>query len=179
VQFPSEPWEKLDIDVVGPFVTAAWDCHLALTLTEFSGLNKPSQSATAANVITFLTSAFSMFHHITQHIRTSVYRRAANGAVERFHRIYKSCCPTREAVEENSHGIPQFTVLVHMPPPDCLCLSYYTEEKCAYALTGTCTDIWRGYCSNLEKGPPHAPPCYNLQIHPHPTPKPDTESSKL
>ena len=32
MQFPSEPWEELGIDVVGPFQTAAWDCHFALIL---------------------------------------------------------------------------------------------------------------------------------------------------
>lgn len=33
VPFPSEPWEKLGIDVVGPFETATMDCHFAITLS--------------------------------------------------------------------------------------------------------------------------------------------------
>ncbi len=31
---PSAPWEKLAIDIVGPFETAAWNCRYALTLTD-------------------------------------------------------------------------------------------------------------------------------------------------
>lgn len=43
VKFPSEPWEKLGLDVVDPFETAGPDFHYALTLTDYhsKGLRLP------------------------------------------------------------------------------------------------------------------------------------------
>ena len=35
VPLPSAPWEKLAMDIVGPFETAVWDCRYALTLTDY------------------------------------------------------------------------------------------------------------------------------------------------
>uniref|UniRef100_A0A8C8DDQ5 Integrase catalytic domain-containing protein n=1 Tax=Oryzias sinensis TaxID=183150 RepID=A0A8C8DDQ5_9TELE len=118
VSFPSSPWDKMAIDVVGPFETAALDCKYAITLVDYH--SKWSEvgfaaSVTAQTVIYFLSSVFSRFGNPgtvvsdngsqftsaefatfllsrdIKHIRTSVYHPAANGAVERFHRVLKSC----------------------------------------------------------------------------------------
>ncbi|RXN33780.1 meprin A subunit beta-like protein [Labeo rohita] len=35
VPFPSTPWDKVAVDVVGPFDTAVWDCRYALTLIDY------------------------------------------------------------------------------------------------------------------------------------------------
>uniref|UniRef100_A0A1A7WTA5 Gypsy retrotransposon integrase 1 n=1 Tax=Iconisemion striatum TaxID=60296 RepID=A0A1A7WTA5_9TELE len=115
------PLEKLAMDLVGPLETAFWDCKYAITLTDYH--SKWPEVAFTASVTTdtvksFLTSVFSRFGNplslVTdngsqftsvnfatflkergiQHIRTSVYHPAANGAIERFHRVLKSCIQT-------------------------------------------------------------------------------------
>lgn len=35
VPLPSGPWEKLSIDILGPFETAVWNCQYALTLIDY------------------------------------------------------------------------------------------------------------------------------------------------
>lgn len=32
VDFPSRPWERVGIDITGPFDCATWDCHFAMSL---------------------------------------------------------------------------------------------------------------------------------------------------
>lgn len=118
VPFPSQPWEKLAVDIVGPMETAPWDCRYAITLTDYHSKWPEvafGATITSDNAISFLTSIFSRFGNpnsiVTdngtqftsaefaeflksrdiQHIRTSVYHPAANGAIERFHRVLKSC----------------------------------------------------------------------------------------
>ena len=118
VPFPSQPWEKLAMDIVGPMEVAPWDCKYAITLTDYHSKWPEvafTSTVTSDNVITFLTSVFSRFGNPSsivtdngsqftsaefaafvksrdiQHIRTSVYHPAANGAIERFHRVLKSC----------------------------------------------------------------------------------------
>lgn len=118
VLFPSVPWDKVAIDVVGPFETAVWDCCYVLTLIDYHSKWPEvafTASITTQSVITFLSSVFSrygnprtiVYDNGTQftsadfskflkerdirHIRTSLYHQAANGAVKRFHRILKSC----------------------------------------------------------------------------------------
>jgi len=117
VPFPSMPWEKVAVDIVGPFETATWDCRYIMTLIDYHSKWPEvafTSSITSKNVINFLTSVFSRFgnpHYIVsdngcqfksvefaaflkdrdiQHIYTSVYHPAANGAIERFHRVLKS-----------------------------------------------------------------------------------------
>uniref|UniRef100_A0A3B3CC70 Gypsy retrotransposon integrase-like protein 1 n=1 Tax=Oryzias melastigma TaxID=30732 RepID=A0A3B3CC70_ORYME len=118
VPFPSLPWEKVAIDVVGPFETAVWDCRYAITMVDYHSKWPEvgfAASVTSETVISFLSSVFSRFGNPQtvvsdngsqftsaefaaflrsrdiKHIRTSVYHPAANGAVERFHRVLKSC----------------------------------------------------------------------------------------
>ncbi|KAL0160057.1 hypothetical protein M9458_043782, partial [Cirrhinus mrigala] len=118
VPFPSTPWDKVAIDVVGPFDTAVWDCRYALTLIDYHSKWPEvafTSFVTTHNVITFLTSVFSRYgnprtivsdngtqftsaefstflrERDIRHIRTSLYHPAVNGAGERFHRVLKSC----------------------------------------------------------------------------------------
>ncbi len=114
---PSAPWDKLSIDIVGPFETAAWNCRYGLTLTDCYS-KWPEVAFTASvetkQVTAFLNSVFSRHGNPTnivsdncsqftslefaaflkvrdiKHIRTSVYHPASNGAIERFHRVLKS-----------------------------------------------------------------------------------------
>ncbi|KAI2660383.1 Transposon Ty3-G Gag-Pol polyprotein [Labeo rohita] len=74
VPFPSTPWDKVAVDVVGPFDTA-------------------QSSIVSDNGTQFTSAEFSTFlrERDIRHIRTSLYHPAANGAVERFHRVLKSC----------------------------------------------------------------------------------------
>lgn len=134
VNFPSVPWEKVAIDVVGPFETAVWDCRYALTLIDYHS-KWPEVAFTASitthNVITFLSSVFSRYgnpctivsdngpqftsaefsmflkERNIQHIRTSLYHPAANGAIERFHRVLKGCI--QSAVLETKPWKPTVT----------------------------------------------------------------------
>lgn len=118
VPYPSGHWEKVAVDIVGPFETTTWDCRYMITLIDYH--SKWPEVAftsliTTQNVIKFLTSVFSRFGNPQylvsdngcqfrsvefadflkkrdiQHICTSVYHPAANGAIERFHHVLKSC----------------------------------------------------------------------------------------
>ncbi len=61
---PSAPWDKLSIDIVGPFETAAWNCRYALTLTDYYS-KWPEVAFTASvetkQVTAFLNSVFSRY----------------------------------------------------------------------------------------------------------------------
>ena len=62
--FPAEPWEKLGVDVVGPFESATPHCRYALTLTDYHTKWPEvafTSSATTANIVTFLASVFSIW----------------------------------------------------------------------------------------------------------------------
>uniref|UniRef100_A0A3B3RYT1 Gypsy retrotransposon integrase-like protein 1 n=1 Tax=Paramormyrops kingsleyae TaxID=1676925 RepID=A0A3B3RYT1_9TELE len=117
VPLPSAPWEKLAIDIVGPFETAVWDCRYAITLTDYYSKWPEvafTASITTKQVTSFLTTVFSRHGNPTTivsdngpqftspefaaflkgrniaHVRTANYHPSANGAVERFHRVLKS-----------------------------------------------------------------------------------------
>lgn len=121
VPLPEGPWNKLGMYIVGPFENETYDCKFAITLTDY--YSKWPKVAVAASVtmetvIGFLSSVFSRYggpeflvtdngpqftsvafssflkeRGIT-HIRSSVYHPAANGAIERFNRVLKSCIQT-------------------------------------------------------------------------------------
>lgn len=121
VELPQGPFQKVAVDVVGPFDTATHDCRYAIMLLDY--YSKWSEvaftsSVTTATLVTFLTSVFahegnpayivtdngsqfcsSTFQDFLKdngitHIRTSVYHAQANGAVERFNRVLKNFIQT-------------------------------------------------------------------------------------
>lgn len=134
VPFPTVPWDTVAIDVLGPFETAVWDCRYALTLVDYHS-KWPEVAFTASitthSVITFLSSVFSRYgnpctilsdngtqctsaefatflkERNIQHIRTSLYHPAADGAVKRFHRVLKGCI--QSAVLETKPWKPTVT----------------------------------------------------------------------
>ncbi len=62
--YPSGPWEKVAVDIVGPFGTATWDCLYMITLIDYHSKCPEgafTSSITTQNVIRFLTSVFSRF----------------------------------------------------------------------------------------------------------------------
>ncbi len=62
VSLPSNPWQKLGIEIVGPFDSGPSDCHFAISLVDYH--SKLPEVAFAPNVtadvvISFLQSVFS------------------------------------------------------------------------------------------------------------------------
>lgn len=62
VDLPNGPWEKVGIDITGPFECAKWDCRYAITLIDY--YSKWPEVAFAPTVTTdvviqFLTTVFS------------------------------------------------------------------------------------------------------------------------
>ena len=121
VPLPTAAWEKVAIDIVGPFENAPRDCRFAITLVDYYSkwpeVAFVSHVDTAA-IIHFLTAIFSREGHVHQivsdngpqftsaefkdflkqreitHIRASVYYPRANGEVERWNRVLKDCLQT-------------------------------------------------------------------------------------
>lgn len=118
---PAAPWQKVGLDIVGPFELGTWDYRYALTLVDY--YSKWPEIAFTSNVSTdtvteFLATTFSRFGNpveiVTEncvqftsfafaefltsrnikHVRTSLYFTQANGAVERMNRVLKDCVQT-------------------------------------------------------------------------------------
>ena len=116
VPLPERPWQKVAIDIVGPFETATQACRYAITLVDYYSKWPEvgfTANVTTKDVTTFLTSVFSrhgnpeaivtdngpqfvssefaafLIERDIAHHRVSVYYPAANGAVERFNRVLK------------------------------------------------------------------------------------------
>ncbi|KAJ8000091.1 hypothetical protein DPEC_G00201250 [Dallia pectoralis] len=123
VELPDGPWEKVAIDIVGPFECATWDCHYAITLTDYYSKwpEVAFTSTVTTEVITrflatvfsqegnpnylvsdngcqFTSHAFAIFlkEREIKHLRSSVYYPRANRAIERFNRVLKECLQTAE-----------------------------------------------------------------------------------
>lgn len=125
VELPNGPWQKIAIDIVGPFESATWDCRYSITLVDY--YSKWPEVALASHVTTdvittFLDTIFSregnphclvsdngpqltsmafadfLKERNIQHIYSSVYYPQANGAVERFNRVLKQCI--QSAIQE-------------------------------------------------------------------------------
>lgn len=117
----SVPWEKVGLDIVGPFELGTRDCRYAITLVDY--YSKWPEIAFTINVTTdavtdFLSTTFSRFGNPVEfvtdngvqftsltfadflairnikHVRTSLYFPQANGAVERMNRVLKGCVQT-------------------------------------------------------------------------------------
>lgn len=118
VDLPDGPFQKVAIDIVGPFERATQDCRFAITMVDY--YSKWPEVAFTSNVTTntvtkflasvfaregnpltlvsdngpqFVSSAFADFltERGIKHIRSSVYWPQANGAVERWNRVLKNC----------------------------------------------------------------------------------------
>lgn len=128
VPLPAAAWEKVSVDIVGPFKIAPADCRFAITLADYYSKWPEvafAPRADTATVIQFLTTVFSQegnpkellsdngpqfvsaefsdflkWREIT-HLKSSVYYPRANGEVERFNRAIKDCLQTTSV-----HGHP-------------------------------------------------------------------------
>lgn len=123
VELRRGPWEKVAIDITGPFECATWDCRYAITPTDY--YSKWPEVAFVPTVMTdmvicFLGMVFSregnpsflvsdngcqftshdfanfLREREIKHLRSSVYYPRANGAIERLNRVLKDCIQTAE-----------------------------------------------------------------------------------
>lgn len=118
VEFPDSAWEKIAIDIVGPIENAPQDQRYAIVVVDYHS-KWPEvalcSSVTSGVVIRVLTSLFAregiptqlvsdngpqfVSHEFEQfleqngitHVKSSLYYPRANGEVERFNRVLKSC----------------------------------------------------------------------------------------
>ena len=128
VEFPSKPWSKLGMDIVGPMDALPQSQRYAITLIDYYSKWPEvcfTGSITSAACIDFLTSVFSRegfcdeivtdngrqfcssefrdFLHDRgiKHCRTSTYNPQSNGEIERFHRNLKQQLIIARAAKEN------------------------------------------------------------------------------
>ncbi|KAJ8044581.1 hypothetical protein HOLleu_07364 [Holothuria leucospilota] len=121
VEFPSRPWEKLALDIAGPFLRATPECRYAITLVDY--YSKWPEVCFTASIITsavirFLKTIFSregfpevivtdngtqfVSHEFEEflssrgikHHKCSLYHPQSNGGVERFNGVLKSWVQT-------------------------------------------------------------------------------------
>ena len=116
IQFPSKPWQKLSLDIIGELHSAPQNFRFCLVLTDLHSKwpeVKPVSQITSTAVITFLSELFARWgipeeiitdngrQFVSQefekflsglsikHCRTALYHPQSNGAVERFNRVLK------------------------------------------------------------------------------------------
>ena len=139
VPFPEGPWEKLGLDIVGPFEKAPLNTKFAVSLIDYHS-KWPEvgfvEKVTSQCVITFLTSVFSregfpleiVTDHGPQfiskefesfleerkiaHCLSSVYYPQANGAVERLNSVLKNAVQNAVVKKESKKG--------KCSPTDCM-----------------------------------------------------------
>lgn len=131
VDLPDSPFQKVAIDIVGPFEKATHDCRFAMTMVDY--YSKWPEVTFTSNVTTdtvtnFLASVFAregnpltlisdngpqvtstafadfLAERGIKHIHSSVYWPQANGAVERWNRVLKNCIPI--SLERSGHRLP-------------------------------------------------------------------------
>lgn len=69
VSLPDGPWQKVGIDIVGPFESANWDCRYAVTLIDYYTKWPEvafTHSITTTAVTTFLSTVFARFGNPTE-----------------------------------------------------------------------------------------------------------------
>ena len=116
VPYPEGTWEKVTIDVVGPFDKAPIDCRFAIRFIDYHS-KWPELTfvphVTSRTVIQFLSAVFSRegdpkelvsdnssqfvsqeFDRGIVHSKSSVYYPSANGGIERFNRSLKDSLHT-------------------------------------------------------------------------------------
>uniref|UniRef100_A0A3B3T9U7 Gypsy retrotransposon integrase-like protein 1 n=1 Tax=Paramormyrops kingsleyae TaxID=1676925 RepID=A0A3B3T9U7_9TELE len=123
VPTPSAAWDKVAIDIVGPFHDAVQECRFAVTLIDYYSRWPEvafASEVTSATVIKFLSAVFSregyplevvsdngpqfvsgeftafLAERDIKHCRSSVYYPQANGEIERFNRVLKDCLQTAD-----------------------------------------------------------------------------------
>ncbi|KAL7856478.1 hypothetical protein SRHO_G00153770 [Serrasalmus rhombeus] len=138
VPIPTAAWEKVAIDIVGPFHHAVHDCRYAVTFIDYYSKWPEvafASEVTSATVITFLSVVFSregnprevvsdngpqfissefesfLAMRDIKHCRSSVYFPQANGEIERFNRVFKDCLQT--ATIEGKPWKPFVTEFLH------------------------------------------------------------------
>ncbi|XP_051784491.1 uncharacterized protein K02A2.6-like [Erpetoichthys calabaricus] len=121
VPIPNSAWNKLAIDIVGPFQTAPYGYCYAITLIDYFSKWPEvafASAVTSQTIIHFLCTIFSRegnpLEIVTDngsqftssdfeaflsdrdiiHTRSSVYYPQANGEIERFNRVLKDCLQT-------------------------------------------------------------------------------------
>ena len=130
VDLPNGPWEKVGIDITGPFDQAAWNCRYAITLIDYYSKWPEvafAPTVTTEVVIQFLATVFGregnpsylvsdngcqftshtfanfLRQREIKHLRSSVYYPRANGAIERFNRVLKVCLQTADKMHRSSN----------------------------------------------------------------------------
>ena len=116
VPLPEGPWQKLAIDIIGPFEHGPQDCRFAIVLIDyyskwpevafapavtsrtvismlfsvFAREEQPNEIITN-NGVQFTSSEFENFLHNygIKHYKSSLYLPRANGEVERWNRVLK------------------------------------------------------------------------------------------
>ncbi|KAL7879761.1 hypothetical protein SRHO_G00020150 [Serrasalmus rhombeus] len=138
VPIPTAAWEKVAIDIVGPFHHAVHDCRYAVTLIDYYSKWPEvafASEVTSATVITFLSVVFSregnprevvsdngpqfissefesfLAMRDIKHCRSAVYFPQANGEIERFNRVFKDSLQT--ATIEGKPWKPFVTEFLH------------------------------------------------------------------
>ena len=149
VDLPNGPWEKVGIDITGPFNQATWDCHYATTLvtvttevdiqflaTVFGWEGNPSYLV-SDNGCQFTSHTFANFlrEREIKHLHSSVYYPRANGAIERFNRVLKECLQTAVKM----HRPWKQTVLTELSSHTTCYNRSYTIETQKDAHKTTCT----------------------------------------
>ncbi|KAL6463363.1 hypothetical protein MHYP_G00277540 [Metynnis hypsauchen] len=98
VPLPTAAWEKVSVDIIGPFEKAPPDCSYYHTIPDchFLSRRKSKDTLISDNGSQFLSAEFADFLKESgiQHRRSSVYYPRANGEVERFNRSVKDCLLT-------------------------------------------------------------------------------------
>lgn len=123
IPLPDGPWQKVGIDIVGPFKSANWDCRSAITMINYYTKWPEvafTPSITTTVITSFLSTVFSRFGNPTEHVsdngteftsiefadflavrdithrKVSLYYPQANGTIERWNRVLKETLLTAE-----------------------------------------------------------------------------------
>uniref|UniRef100_A0A3P9H5V6 Gypsy retrotransposon integrase-like protein 1 n=1 Tax=Oryzias latipes TaxID=8090 RepID=A0A3P9H5V6_ORYLA len=144
IPFPDAPWQKVGIDIVGPFDSAAGDCRYAITLIDYYTKWPEvafTPSITTSAITTFLSTIFSRFGNPTElisdngtqftstefadflavrdikHRKVSLYYPQANGAIERWNRVLKETLLTAEQERKQWKPFIQNFLLTYRATP--------------------------------------------------------------
>ena len=69
IPLPDAPWQKVGMDIVGPFESASWDCRFAVTLVDYYTKWPEvafTSTITTAAITSFLSTVFARFGNPTE-----------------------------------------------------------------------------------------------------------------